>query len=425
VNDDFVSASFNPKSKLGLKAKNKLDKGKRNNISKPIALYCLMTFCIMLLFLAFAASEIFSIFFSEGNLGGVFLSKLFGADGTSGMGFSEMMLSQSFSDLSYWKGNNNSESLPDNEATDKNNVSKPPQNDNIISDPEVGDPEEDAGGSPKDEEDNNEYTPSNVPDGMKGIVSMDLSLIGYGIDYVNNQSSQQIYINELKDISVSVDVSKVYPADSPLVLIIHTHGTEAFMPEGVTYYDPKSEIARSDDININVVFCGKVMAEILNQEGIPTIHCDIMHDAKGYTGSYDRSAETIKEYLKKYPSIQYVIDLHRDAIVNSSGELIKPVAFTENGTSAQIMCVVGTGLNSGDSIYWQKNLALAQRFRERLNAQNKKICRPTCLRDSSYNQQYSVYSLLIELGAAGNTQAEAVLATKTAAYALAAVIKGL
>jgi len=396
----------------------------KKNISKPFAFYCLMTFCIMLLFLAFAATEIFSLFFSEGYIGGTFMSKIFGSDGTSGMDFREIMLNQCFSDLSYKTETNEGGKPSDTGSSDENNDIIPPQNnnENIQQKPSNDDTPDTSENGYKDIY---KYDFSNIPDGLAGIMPMDLSLIQYGIDYINDQSSASFDTKELKDISVSVGTSGVYPTGAPLVLIVHTHGTEAFTPQGINYYDPLSEIARSENKNENIVSCGEIMAQILNQEGIPTIHCEIMHDAEGYTGSYDRSGETIKEYLKEYPSIQYVIDLHRDAVIRSSGELIKPVTYTKEGVAAQIMCVVGTGINSDDNITWRRNLALAQQLREKLSLESENICRPTCLRDSSYNQQYSVYSLLIEIGAAGNTKEEALLATKTAAHALAAVIKGI
>ena len=129
-------------------------------------------------------------------------------------------------------------------------------------------------------------------------------------------------MSSLAGISLSTDLSKIYPSDVPLVLIVHTHGTEAYSDPAAPWYDPEREVARSSDKNKNVVHIGRLMADILNENGISTIHCDVMHDAESYSGSYERSAETVKKYLSQYPSIKYIIDVHRDAVVKSSGELV-------------------------------------------------------------------------------------------------------
>jgi len=388
---------------------------------KPYVFYCVMTLSTLIFALVFAASEIFSMLFSEGYLGSSLMSRFFGADDISEMSFQEIMLNQSFSNLSYW---NETEDVPSNsEPTLDNDIPGTDEDD-----PDHPDEEKHPSVKP-DEEKRNDiyyYDESLIPSGASGIIPLDLSLRGYGLDYIYDQSSFEIPLTEdLKSVSVSTDISGgVYPIGAPLVLIVHTHGTEGFSPEGVGYYDPSKEIARSDDVEKNVVSLGKAISDILNESGISTVHCDVMHDAEGYTGSYSRSGDTIRSYLKKYPSIQYVIDVHRDAIVRSSGELVKPVVEFEGSAAAQIMLVVGTGKDAELCSNWKKNLALSQQLRAEMESTCQGISRPTCLRDSSYNQQYSAYSVLVEIGAAGNTHKEALTAAKIAANALAAIIKG-
>ncbi len=388
---------------------------------KPYIFYCVMTISVLLLALAFAASELFSMFFSKGDIGGMFISKFFGVDGSSEMSFKEIILSQSFSNLSFWND------ISDSNTVDVGNNTQIP---NTPSYPNADPPEteitdtvpNDNSGAPSGGI--YDYDPDSVPRGMGGIMPMDLSLSEYGIDYIHNQSSADPDIESLKKLNVTTDASSIYPADSPIVLIIHTHGTEGFVPENAKYYDPSGEIARSEDTSLNVVAVGKILSDELNKIGIPTLHCEIMNDLDGYSGSYTRSAEKIKEYLKRYPSIQYVIDVHRDSIVRSTGELIKPIVETRDGGAAQIMCVVGTGASASPCPRWENNLALAQKLREKLNATCENICRPTCLRDSSYNQQFSAYSLLLEMGAAGNSLSEVSLSAKITAEALANIIIG-
>ena len=114
-------------------------------------------------------------------------------------------------------------------------------------------------------------------------------------------------------------------SDSPLVLILHTHTTEAYNDEGEYYESPLSEFARSHDENKNVIRIGQTIAKILNQNGIPTIHVKSYHDDISYNDAYANSERTIKSYLEKYPTIKYVFDIHRDALMLDDSILAHPL----------------------------------------------------------------------------------------------------
>ena len=266
-----------------------------------------------------------------------------------------------------------------------------------------------------------------VPQGQTAIRPYDMSLLSLGESYIYNSTSytpavtqllQQGKLPTLENLGVSV-----LPADAPVVLIVHTHGTEAYSPQGAVAYDGVSELARSSDISENVVAVGAVMAETLNSLGIKTLHCEIMHDRESYRDSYSRSAATVKQYLEKYPSIKYVIDLHRDSVTDAAGALLRPVTVVDGKAVAQVMCVVGSDESGANYSNWQENLAFALKFRRELNGQYQNISRPVCLRPSAYNQQYAPVSLLLEVGASGNYLSEAKEAARLCALTLADMIK--
>lgn len=165
------------------------------------------------------------------------------------------------------------------------------------------------------------------------------------------------------------------------------------------------------------------MAEKLTQNGIPTLHCTVMHDQLQYKNSYSRAEETIKQYLEKYPSIKLVIDLHRDAIIKSSGELVRPVTLVDSKPTAQVMCVVGSDWGGDECPSWENNLSLALKLRDSLNSKYGNLCRPTYLRSSTYNQEIAPYSLLLEVGACGNSLEEAQRAAELVATELIPLIK--
>lgn len=264
-----------------------------------------------------------------------------------------------------------------------------------------------------------------VPDGETAIIPMDLSLSSSGAEYINNSTgyspdTAKLLASALKD---HINIEYLASSGSPIVLIVHTHATEAYSEDGaISYLDTGGEYARSSDIKNNVVAVGRILAQELNNAGIPTLQSTILHDAAQYKDSYARSEETIRQYLEKYPSIRLVIDLHRDAIVRSNGALVRPVALSDGEAAAQVMCVVGSDWGGQSCPNWEGNLALALKLREALNSKTQNICRPPYLKSSTYNQELAPYSLLLEMGSSGNSLEEAGRSARLVANALFGLI---
>ncbi len=253
-----------------------------------------------------------------------------------------------------------------------------------------------------------DYDYSLVPEGHTPIIPMDLSLSSYGKGYINNTTGYEPNVIALinKDLKDDGGIEQLSVSSGPLVLIIHTHGTEAYSADGAISTEGDGD-ARTSDTQKNVVAVGKTIADILNKNGVPTAHCTIMHDSIQYKDSYARAEETIKKYMQEYPTIKLVIDIHRDSIIKSSGEIVRPVAELDGEAAAQIMCVAGSDWEGDAYPNWENNLSLALKLREALNAECESICRPVFLKSHTYNQEIAPYSLLIEVGASGNSLEEA------------------
>ena len=175
----------------------------------------------------------------------------------------------------------------------------------------------------------------------------------------------------------------------------------------------------------NVVAVGKIISEILNRNGIPTAHCTVMHDSIQYKDSYARAEETIKRYLEEFPSIKLVIDVHRDSIVRSDGDIVRPVTEIDGEAMAQVMCVVGSDWVGDTYDHWENNLSLALKLRELLNQEKSNLCRPVFLKGNTYNQEIAPYSLLLEVGSSGNSLTEACRSAEIIAEKLCILIKTL
>lgn len=253
---------------------------------------------------------------------------------------------------------------------------------------------------------------------MLPIISCDLSC--EDIFTLNNTTGEHPDTEKL--LRADYDFGYDPTSSNPLVLIVHTHATECYSREDSTYYDPNSS-TRSTDNNVNMIAVGEVLADTLNNSGINTIHCTVQHDAESYRDSYTLAAKSIKEYISKYPSIRYVFDLHRDAVMYESGAKARAVTELDGKKAAQIMILAGTDAGGADFPDWEKNLTLALKLADKMSGEYPGLMRPIALRGASYNEQYTNGSLLIEIGTDGNTLSQAKYSAKLLGSALSELIK--
>ena len=231
---------------------------------------------------------------------------------------------------------------------------------------------------------------------------------------------------------IDIDIKKLTEAalgfsieqnESPQVLIVHTHATESFMSTDSTYYTDDFS-PRSKDNSKNMVKIGDIVAEKLNNAGIKTLHDATLHDYPEYTGSYTRSAKTIKSYLSKYPDIKIVLDLHRDSVASGESDKVKLVTEIGGKKAAQVMLVMGsqTGSVTGHP-NWQENLKLAFKLQQKLENNYPTLARPLMLMSKLYNQNLTTGSLLLEFGTDANSLEEACYSAELVGNALAELLK--
>lgn len=227
------------------------------------------------------------------------------------------------------------------------------------------------------------------------------------------------------------DVVALLLAESPLdfsgegakVLIVHTHSSEAYTPEAGFFYT-ESEPLRTQDTARSVIRVGQEVAAVLESHGIKTIHDIEINDYPSYSGSYARMLNKIERLRLEQPSIQMVLDIHRDAISDEDGTPVGPTVTVDGAQSAQIMLVMGTDEGGLFHPNWRENLSWALKLQAVLNRRAPGLCRPLDLRTERFNQHVTRGSMLVEVGAGGNTLAEAILAGRTFAEGLAALIEG-
>ncbi len=208
----------------------------------------------------------------------------------------------------------------------------------------------------------------------------------------------------------------------PTVLIIHTHATESYTRAPEEDYE-ESAAFRTLDTGYNMVSIGDRLTQVLTAGGITVIHDRQLLDHPSYNGSYTRAREVIQEWLKKYPSIQLVLDLHRDASGDLNNQMKTGVTW-DGVDYAGMMLVMGTNASGQYHPKWKENLALGLKLQCLLEEQVPGITRPISLRPTRFNQDLTAGSLLIEMGAAGDTREKALHAAEQLGEALLALARG-
>ena len=208
--------------------------------------------------------------------------------------------------------------------------------------------------------------------------------------------------------------------DAPTVLILHTHGTESY--EGDEYQS--SSPYRTLDTDYNMISIGSRVAEILEAGGIRVIHDRALYDYPAYNSAYENARQAISKVLAENPSVCLVLDLHRDAAEDENGNQ-KYSAVTVAGEScARLMLVMGSDKGSLSYPGWETNLALAVKLQASLEQSWPGLCKPLKVAASRYNQDLSTGALLVEVGTAGNSHKEALLAAEYLARGILALAGG-
>lgn len=237
--------------------------------------------------------------------------------------------------------------------------------------------------------------------------------------YVRNYTGYEVDLNALTPPPIALS-----DTEDPQILILHTHTSEAYTMDGTDIYVPTGE-ARTIDAYYNTVRVGEEIAKVLRQAGYGVIHDTELYDYPNYNGAYQRSARSVEEWRAQYPSIQIVLDVHRDALAAADGTVYKTAAEIEGRKTAQCMLVVGTDSSLGTPGGWQENLAFAVQLESRLNADWPTLARPIALRPTRFNQEQLPGSILVEVGSHGNTLQEALAAGRYFASSLAKLLDGL
>ncbi len=232
-------------------------------------------------------------------------------------------------------------------------------------------------------------------------------------------------VDLLEELTVDPDVH-VRRDGTPVVLFYSTHTCESFLRQDAGWYYT-DESFRDLDPEKSIVSVAAEAAAVIEAGGFGVIHDRTVHDSPAFSGSYQRSWETIQKNLELYPTIQITVDLHRDAFgEEDDGTRYKPVAEIDGRQAAQIMILAGCDLEE-DPLFpdWRENLHLALRLQQKGEALFPGLCRPLNFTQRNYNLHATHGSLLIEIGTEVNTLDEAKYSGRLLGETILAVLEDL
>lgn len=262
--------------------------------------------------------------------------------------------------------------------------------------------------------------PADADDLTQGLIFADNGAPSQTVIPTSSKSytvAGNVYIKNGSDHTLDpAQLDGTFPAQlgdsaQPQILILHTHGSEAYtMPAGQEY--EASGSYRTMDTSKNMIRVGDEIAAVLSQYGLSVLHDRQIHDTD-YNSAYDKSYASAAAYLEKYPSISFILDIHRDAISDADGNQYKVVS-QEDPHAAQLSIIMGSNYDA-----WLSNLRLAAAVQSHLLEKHPTLMRPITLRWYGYNQSLSPGSLLVEIGAAGNSLDEAIYSARLFAQGFA------
>lgn len=201
----------------------------------------------------------------------------------------------------------------------------------------------------------------------------------------------------------------------PQILIYHTHSQEAFSDSG------EGE---------NIVEVGTYLAWLLKEKGFSVYHDRSVYDVR--EGKLDRNRaytyalEGITKILEENPSIQVVIDLHRDGVKEGT----RLVTEVNGKPTARIMFFNGLSQTPDGPVPYlenpnrEDNLAFSLQLQLKAEAYYPGFARKIYLKGLRYNQHVRPCSCLVEVGAQTNTYEEARNAMEPLAELFQMVLRG-
>lgn len=233
----------------------------------------------------------------------------------------------------------------------------------------------------------------------------------YIVDASTSPTEELLNIEDLTGIDCTIEKNET----EPQILIYHSHSQEAFAD------------SVQGDTSTTIVGAGEKLAHLLQETyGYQVLHHTGVYDVPSRDNAYSNALPAIEQILAQYPSIEVVIDLHRDAVAEGT----KLVTTIDGKTYAKFMFFNGICRGTDGPItylnnpYLKENLAFSFQAQVAAESYFPGITRKIYLKAWRYNMHLRPKNMLIELGAQTNTVEEIMNTTEIIAFTIDKVLSG-
>lgn len=255
-----------------------------------------------------------------------------------------------------------------------------------------------------------------VPAGCYGIFSADMSRSDLGVEHL---------VGETQGLPAIDRGGTLWgKGEAPAVLIVHTHPYEGYS-DGGAWYDPaEGALAQTESANASdgVVALGAALARALRELGVNVMQVRIAVSPEDSAADiYQRTESVVRTHCRLYPDIGLVLNLRRSAELTENGGILRTEGRLNGEPVAQARISVSGGRDEGAV---ERDLAVALALREGLWEIEPTLSRPVRIKAGAglAGEFSDIRVLTLELGAAGNTYAEAARAIAPAAAVLSGMI---
>lgn len=224
------------------------------------------------------------------------------------------------------------------------------------------------------------------------------NILKQAINYVvDNNNPIKLMNNEYTKYLSNVEEPVITEETLPLIYLYNSHQTEEY----------KASTYAEFSVNPTVIMNNYILEDIFNKNGYKTIVEEnsikeiLNNNNWNYTYSYKASRQLLENSIIKYPSLKYFIDIHRDSLPHD-----KTTISINNKDYAKVIFLIGL-----ENPKYQENLEFTEKINNKMNELYPGLSKGIYKKggpgvNGVYNQDFSPYTILIEIGGYENTTNE-------------------
>ena len=180
---------------------------------------------------------------------------------------------------------------------------------------------------------------------------------------------------------------------NPLIYIYNTHQTEEYTPSSFVEYSVMPTVQMNNYI-LEEKFEERKYQTIVEEKNIKEV---LNKNGWNYARSYQASRVFLEEARINYPTLKYFIDVHRDSLPKE-----RTTVTINNKNYASILFIVGL-----ENPNYTENLAFTEKINNKLNEKYPNLSKGIYKKQGKgvngvYNQDFSPYTILVEMGGPEN-----------------------